>query len=169
VVIPIPDTTAGNYLETDDFTDLRKLIEMINADKYTFDIVYSNDMASIKRFSKNESQIIEGRLLAPTDYGSQVCVINNILAEKYGLAIGNRINIGLCDILHEQHVGLGTVSAGARGRYTTPVKEVELEIVGTYKEFTGSLQQGNTPHWSYSSNTIFVPLSLFTSQPGKFG
>jgi len=147
--------------------DIQKLIEITNTDLRTFDVVYTNDMASISRFAHGFSGMAEGRKISPADYGTNVAVISHVLAEFYNLSIGDTISLGLTDRLHNQHAGLGAVSAGVRGRFATPIKYVDLEIVGIYVEFTNDLHQANNPHWSYSSNTIFVPTSLLPIDPNE--
>lgn len=177
LVLPIPENES-DYLNTDAFSDIRHLVEMTNADAHTFDVVYCGDMSAISSFANKYSEITEGRALTFADEGSEVCVINSVLAKEYGLSVGDKLPLGLCDRLFEQHAGLGAVNAGVRGRYSVPVRDVTLEIVGIYTDLTSAIYQGNNPHWFYSSNTIFVPTSLLpvseeeraghTVKPGEF-
>ncbi|MDF2543751.1 MAG: transporter permease subunit [Herbinix sp.] len=177
LVVPIPQNDS-NYLETEVFSDIRNLIEMTNADAHTLDVVYCGDMSAISSFANKYSTITEGRALTFADSGSEVCVINSVLAKEYGLSVGDKLSLGLCDTLSEQHAGLGAVNAGVRGRYSEPVRDASLEIVGIYADLTSGVYQGNNPHWFYSSNTIFVPTSLLpigekeraghTVKPGEF-
>lgn len=177
LVMPIPENES-NYLDTDAFADIRHLIDMTNTDVHTFDIVYCGDMSAISCFANKYSTIAEGRTLTLADEGSQVCVINSVLAKEYGLSVGDKLPLGLCDKLFEQHAGLGAVNAGVRGRYSVPARKATLEIVGIYADLTSGVYQGNNPHWFYSSNTIFVPASLLpareeeraghTVKPGEF-
>lgn len=177
LVMPIPENES-DYLETDSFSDIKHLIEMTNADAHTFDVVYCGDMSAISSFANKYSAITEGRALTFADNGSEVCVINSVLAKEYGLSVGDKFPLRLCDKLFEQHAGLGAVNAGVRGRYSVPVRDVTMEIVGIYTDLTSAVYQGNNPHWFYSSNTIFVPTSLLsvseeeraehTVKPGEF-
>ena len=48
-----------NYLELDEFAPLRELIKVTNDDLYTLDVVYTDDMESIRRVA--ESKILPGR------------------------------------------------------------------------------------------------------------
>ena len=158
ILIPLSGQPE-NYLETDAFADIRLLIDITNQDYYTFDVVYTDDMAAIPRFNERKMGIRDGRALADTDEGAKVCVISAYVADKYKLSVGDSFPLGLCDTLFEQHAGLGAVAV-TRGRYSTPVKEVNLEIVGIYTDYDSEKAQGMMPHWAYSANTVFVPLSM---------
>ena len=140
--------------------DLDLALEMTISDWHTFDIVYTNNMSSIYRFAHGQTSITEGRMLNPDDYGTNYAVISRVLANQYNLSIGDTVSFGLADRLHNQHVSLGAVSAGSRGRFARPVQQVDLEIIGIFSENTSETQIGNNPHWSYSSSTVFVPVSL---------
>ncbi len=50
-----------NYLETEDFAPLRELIQVTNDDLHTFDVVYTDDMASIRRVARNQLTLEQGR------------------------------------------------------------------------------------------------------------
>ena len=152
LIIPIEDAT--------DNADLALAIEMVESDWHTFDIVYTNDMSSIYRFAHGQTGISDGRMLTPDDYNTNHAVISRVLANEYNLSIGDTISFGLADRLHNQHVSLGALSAGSRGRFARPVEYVDLEIVGIFNELTGDMQISNNPNWAYSRNTIFVPVSL---------
>ena len=158
LIIPL-EGKPDNYLETNEFDDLKLLINMINSDKYTLDVVYTEDMNNIFRFNEGDMAISEGFMLTPKDIGTNKCVINYNFAIMNELKVGDFISINLCDKLFDQHAGLGAV-AYTRERYAEPVKSVELEIIGLYVDLDINTKREDNPYWSYSDNTIFVPFSL---------
>ena len=158
LIIPLKGQ-PDNYLETEAFAGTKRMIDIINADHHTLDVVYTRDTADIQRFNDVKMAITDGRGITPEDDGKEVCVINRWFAMENGLKVGDILSLGLCDKLFDQHAGLGAV-AYTDGRYATPVKDVELEIVGIYTDFDTTQQRGVIPYWSYSDNTVFVPLSL---------
>jgi len=150
-----------NYLETEEYADIKRVVDIINTNDHTFDIVYTDDTESIMRFARGDMIIAEGRGIVPTDsaLNPNVCVISRQMAEKYGLLVGDKITMNLGDKLFEQYKGLGAIPvipARASETYT----EVTLEIVGIYLDLDTSRQQAGDPHWSYSINTFFVPQAL---------
>ena len=158
VVIPLAGLPE-NYLETEAFADVRQLIDLINQDQFTFDMVYTDSTANIPRFGNGSTRVVEGRGLTPEDAGGTACVVSLVFARQNRLAIGDRIVMFLGDMLFEPHIGLGALAV-TRGRFARPVERVELEIVGIYDNFDSQQTRGHTAHWSYSSATIFVPLTL---------
>ena len=150
-----------NYLETEKFAPLRKYVEMTETDMHTFDIVYTQDMKSIKYFADGTMGIVEGRYLTREDYlsNSNVCLINHEIARVYDLEIGDTITLDLGNKLFEQYEGIGAISA-APERMSTEYTEATVEIVGIYKDTRSARLRQNDPCWSYSINTIFVPTHL---------
>ena len=151
----------GNYLEQDKFSPLRELVEIADAGVHTFDIVYTEDMGAIMRFSEGDMAIVDGRALtrADSESGAMLCVVSRDLARAYELSVGDTITLKLGSVLFEQFKGLGAVAA-TRERYGAPVKEATLEIAGIYTDTDGMQRQSKNPNWSYSINTVFVPKSL---------
>lgn len=162
-----------NYLETDEFAKVRKVIEITNQDLKTFDVVYTSDMYSIPRFSERKMVIQEGRAL--TEQDTNACVVNLALLDVNGLKIGDKITVKLCDKLLPQHSEIGT-TAVIPDRLGTPVKTVQLEIVGAYTDTDAQYERDAAAWWCYSPNTIFVPQSLlpvdvpvdYEIRPGEF-
>jgi len=150
-----------NYLELEEFADLRAFIDLINDDRHTFDMIYTDDMSSIIRFSEGEMDIIEGRALTPedTENNAQICVVNEMFMRKNDLNIGDKITLRLGDMLLNQNAAIGTPSYIQERRpqnWTT----VELEIVGVYDDMDSLRITHENPFWCYTKDTIFVPLSL---------
>lgn len=150
-----------NYLELDEFADLRALIELINDDRHTFDMVYTDDMAAILRYRENGIRIVSGRPLTAQDNenGALVCVVSKQFMNHGKLEVGDTITMRLGDTLHGQNSALGAVSVIQERRplnFTT----TELVIVGVYDDFDSVKQQTENPFWNYSKDTVFVPLSL---------
>ena len=116
-ITPLKDLPE-NYLELDEFAPLREMIEITNADIHTLDVVYTDDMSSIMRFSEGDMVITEGRMLTEEDIanGSAVCVLNHRFLNRNNLKIGDKITLNLGDKLFEQNPVIGAV-ASVRERY----------------------------------------------------
>ncbi|MCL2322707.1 MAG: hypothetical protein FWC47_11475 [Oscillospiraceae bacterium] len=153
-----------NYLETEEFAPVRELIDITNSDKNTVDMVYTSDMRSIPRFSEQKSVIKQGRALTADD--TNACIVSGTFLRMNHLKLGDTINVGLCSKLFEQNCALGAI-AYTPDRYSTPVKNVNLTIVGTYEDTDTVEDQLGTAFWSYSVRTIFVPLSLLPVEVPK--
>ncbi len=151
----------ADYLDTAEYAPLRELIEIMDTDAHTFDIVYTEDMRAIKRFNEGDMAIAEGRALTREDSenGSEVCVISREFAAENELAVGDTITMALGTALFEQYKGLGAVAATYE-RYEPADKSVTLEIVGVYADVDGGNAQSKEANWSYSVSTVFVPKSL---------
>ena len=159
-IYPLTDAPE-NYLELDEYSTLRELVEITDSDLRTFDVVYTEDIAAIMRFAEGDMAVVEGRAIDRQDSadGSQVCVISRSVAEAYELEVGDSITLGLGPELFEQYKGLGAVAA-TRERYSRPTETATLEIVGIYIDTDSANRQKERPNWCYSINTVFVPRSL---------
>ena len=157
-----------NYMETEKFKPLRELIEIINSDLHTFDVVYTDDMGAILRFAEGDMAVADGRALTTddSDNGARVCVISRELANEYGLSVGDTLTLKLGAELFEQFLHIGA-RAMTRERYSAPADAVTLEIVGIYSDTDGYRNQAARPNWSYSINTVFVPKSLLAVEGSK--
>lgn len=158
------DGKPENYLETEEFSRVREIIEITNNDLKTFDIVYTTDMLAIPRFTEGKMAIAEGRALNKEDLGSNYCVVSNVFLKMNKLKLGDKIKMGLCTKLLEQHWGMGAVACIPE-RYSSPAEDVELEIVGVYIDTDGAMDRAAYMYWCYSPNTIFVPSSLLPIDP----
>ena len=162
-----------NYLETDEFAPLRELIQVTNDDLHTFDVVYTDDMASIRRVARDQLTLEQGRFLGPADEGQPLCVVSENFLERSGLGIGDTVTLRLGNHLMEQFQPLGALAV-TRGRYADQWTEQSFTIVGSWKDSadrrwqehehysfysTGSWQEQD-PYWAYSDNSIFVPASF---------
>ena len=148
-----------NYLELAEYAPLKQAIDVLEADLYTLDVVYTDDMRAIQRIHDSTLYLKEGRWLTPEDSasGARVCVVDNILATQYNLKLGDTISLKLGHELFEQFYSLGAIACGPQ-RLSDEWTEDAFEIVGFY---TGStlMKDANEPNWAYSMNTVFVPLS----------
>ncbi len=171
-VTDVTDLPEG-YLETEDFAPLRQLIQVTNDDLHTFDVVYTDDMASIRRVARHQITLEQGRFLGSEDAGIPVCVVSQDFLERNGLSIGDTVTLKLGNYLMEQYQPLGAVAV-TRGRYASAWTEQSFTIVGSWKDSsdrhwqeqehysvysTGSWQDQD-PFWAYSDNAVFVPLSF---------
>lgn len=150
-----------HYLEQEAFATLNKLIKLTNDDVRTLDVVYTEDMASIRRFNEWKMQIVEGRILTKDDHlqGKKVGVISRPFASFYHLKVGDYLSLNRGDALFETYKGLGAI-AGSYERYSETYRPVTLKIVGIYDDVDEKNSEINTPNWSYSINTVFVPKAL---------
>ena len=151
-----------NYLETDEFSKVRQIIDITNRDLKTFDMVYTADMRAIPRFNEGKMIIQEGRALTSED--TDACVANASLMELNDLTIGDTLTVTLCDKLLMQHGGMGA-TAVIPERYGEPVETVELTIVGAYTDTDAQYERDGAMWWCYTPNTIFVPRSLLPIEP----
>ena len=148
-----------NYLETDDFASLRSLIEVTEADKRTFDVVYVGDMSTIRRVTSGQITATQGRLLTPQDAGKSVCVVSEAFLAATGLRLGDELTLSLGNVLMEQYAPLGAVAV-TKGRYATEWTEQTFTIVGAWSDVGDGAWLERELYWAYSDNTVFVPVSF---------
>jgi ABC-type lipoprotein release transport system permease subunit len=147
-----------DYLETEDFAPLRELIRVINDDLHTFDVVYTDDMESIRRVTQEQLLPVQGRFLTPEDEGSPICVVSEALLKKLELEIGDEFTLKLGNKLMEQYVPAGA-RAITQGRYADEWTEQTFTIVGSYQDIFDRNWIDRDLYWSYGDCTIFVPSS----------
>ena len=162
-----------DYLKNPEFAPLRQLIQVTNDDIRTFDVIYTHDMASIRRAARKQLTAAKGRLLTPADEGTAVCVVSDRFLSENDLRLGDTITLKLGNCLMEQYQPLGAVAV-TLGRYATQWEERTFTIVGTWQDTgdsrwqeqehhsfysTGSLQEQDL-FWAYSANAIFVPAAF---------
>ncbi|MBR5701771.1 MAG: ABC transporter permease [Oscillospiraceae bacterium] len=145
-----------NWLETDEFADLRELIRVTNEDIHTFDVVYGDDMAAQRRVAEGRMACDEGRLIGPEDAGQPVCVVNVDLLETYGLKVGDSITLDLGNYLSEQYAPLGAVAV-TRGRQNSVYTEQTFTIIGSWRDLNEGNHVFRDRFWCWSDNAIFVP------------
>ncbi len=149
-----------NYLETEKFAPLRKLMQVTDDDTHTFDVVYTDDMAAIRRVQQNRLLCLEGRMIGAEDAGSPVCCVSSAYAEEYGVGIGDKVTLSLGDRLFEQYAVLGAIAC-SEGRYAENFTEyMDFTVIGIWEDMDDNAFVPRDLYWSYSNNTIFVPLSL---------
>ena len=153
-----------DYIEGEEFAPLRELIKITNDDIHTMDVVYTEDMRTIRRYQEGKLLLMEGRLLNERDTADKnpVCLVCDTFAEEYGLEVGDEISLRLGDKLFENYAPIGAV-AGFRGRYADNFTEAQdFEIVGIYHETGIETLKPNLRYWAYSENAVFVPQSFLT-------
>ncbi|MBR4692376.1 MAG: ABC transporter permease [Oscillospiraceae bacterium] len=148
-----------DYLETEDYAGLRSLIEVSEADRHTFDVVYTDNMASIRRVTQEQLTAVQGRFLTPADAGSAVCVVSEALLERTGLRPGDSLRLKLGNVLMEQYAPLGAVAV-TKGRYASEWTERSFTVVGSYRDAGDGNWLDRELYWAYSDNTVFVPSSF---------
>ena len=146
----------SDWLETEEFAPLRELIQVTNDDLHTFDVVYGDDMASIRRVADTRMVCEEGRFITPADAGQPVCVVSKDFLELNGLRIGDSLTLDLGNYLCEPFASLGAV-ASTRGRYSTAFTRQEFTIIGTWRDLNEGNHADRDLYWAWSNNAIFVP------------
>ena len=148
-----------NYLETEEFAELRSLLEVTEADRHTFDVVYTDNMDSIRRVTTAQLAPVQGRFLTPADEGKPVCVVSEAFLSQTGLHLGDSIDLKLGNVLMEQYAPVGAV-AMTKGRYATEWTPASFTIVGSYADVKNGKWLVQDLFWAYSDSTIFVPSSF---------
>ena len=151
-ITDLPD----NWLESDEFADLRELIRVTNDDIHTFDVVYGDDMAAQRRVAEGRMVCEEGRFITPEDAEQPVCVVSTDFLEMSGLKVGDSITLDLGNYLSEQYAPLGAV-ASTRGRQNTAYTKQTFTIIGTWRDLNEGKQVFRDRFWCWSNNAIFVP------------
>ncbi len=148
-----------NWLELEEYADLRELIQVTNNDVHTFDVVYCDDMAAQRRAADGRIVCEAGRFITPEDAGQPVCVVSTDFLDAYGLSVGDTLTLNLGNYLSEQYAPLGAVAV-TRGRENTAYTTQTFTIVGAWRD----LNEGNHPrrdlYWCWSNNAIFVPTAF---------
>ena len=149
-----------NYLELPEYAPLRELMEIMESDHNTQDVVYVGDMSAIRQIKDGKLTLQDGRWLTPedTETGAKVCMLDEKFAQTYGLKVGDKLSLELGNELFEQFFNLGAVASTVE-RYSDTWIPDEFEIVGLYKTVGGAFIASKEPNWNYSVNTVFVPLS----------
>lgn len=169
----IIDGLGKDYLETEAFAYYQGKIAAINQSLFTYDIVYTSDMRAIPRFNERNMVMSEGRPLTAEDTDS--CVVSELFLEKYGLAVGDRINVKFGNKLFHQNAVYGA-TADNEEELSDFACDAELEIVGAYRFTDDANMRVSEFKWAYSSSTVFVPKSLLSVEipadyefsPGEF-
>ncbi len=145
-----------NWLELDEFADLRELIRITNDDVHTFDVVYGDDMAAQRRVAEGRMVCEEGRFITPADAGQPVCVVSTDFLAMSGLKVGDSITLDLGNYLSEQYAPLGAV-ASTRGRQNTAYSEQTFTIIGAWRDLNAGNHVYRDRFWCWSDNAVFVP------------
>ncbi len=148
---------GDNYLESEEFAYHKGMVEAINRNIYTYDMVYTSDMRAIPSLNKRDIVMKEGRLLTMED--QNVCVVNEHFLEDHNLSIGDTIRVELGDkLMHQSSIyGARAWDSQTLSRYISTAK---VEIIGSYSiaDRTGA---------QYSPNTIFLPSGLLPVEVPK--
>ena len=148
-----------NWLDGEEYADLRELIRVTNDDVHTFDVVYCDDMAAQRRAAEGRMVCEEGRWITPADAGKPVCVVNTDLLEACGLKVGDSITLDLGNYLSEQYAPLGAVAV-TRGRQNTAYTEQTFTIIGSWRDLNEGKHVFRDRFWCWSNNAIFVPTAF---------
>ncbi|MCL2252850.1 MAG: ABC transporter permease [Lachnospiraceae bacterium] len=173
-VIPL-ESLENDFPESEEYAPLRELIDIINLDPFTYDIVYVNDLFSIPRFNEGNMVIREGRALTPEDADTNVAVVSWYFFETHNLNLGDTLTIELGDRFFPQYASLGA-TAYVPERHSNFIETTSVEIVGVYLDTDSARDRNTNQFWGYGPNTIFVPKSLLPIEvpadheirPGEF-
>ncbi|MBR5701496.1 MAG: type II toxin-antitoxin system mRNA interferase toxin, RelE/StbE family, partial [Oscillospiraceae bacterium] len=159
--ITLLDGEPENYLETEKFAGVRQMMEIMEADRYTLDVHYLEDIRGIKRYQDGTLQSTRGRMLTREDSleHNPVCVIPESMAERQGLELGDTLRLRLGDKLLEQYVPMGAVGYSVP-RYAENWTEQEFTIVGTFTEGGLNRLPVEESFWAFGDNAVLVPLSF---------
>lgn len=150
------DGLGDDYLETEEFSYYKGLIESVNQSMMTYDMVYTSDMRAIPYVNEHTLLVSKGRPLTAEDTDS--CVVSELFLETYGLSVGDKINVKLGD----RHAFSGIL--GTRARAIGDIAEfntsVELEIIGAYRYNNDDNERMNDFEWRFGPGTIFLHRSL---------
>ena len=150
-----------NWLETEKFAGVRKMMEIIETDKRTLDVHYLEDMASLRRYQEGKLVPVEGRILTREDSENRnpVCVITELMAEEQHLSVGDTLHLELGDKLLEQYAPFGAVAYSPQ-RYADTWTGQDFTIVGTFTESGLERLSKEDQFWAYGNNAVMVPLSF---------
>ena len=150
-----------NYLETEKFAGVRKMMEIIERDRYTLDVHYMEDVSSLRRYQEGALQLARGRNLTAEDSENHdpVCMISEELAQAYGLDLGDTLPLELGDKLLPQFYSMGAVAYSPQ-RYAENWTEQTFTIVGIFTDGGLKRLKAGSLSWTYGENAVFVPLSF---------
>lgn len=159
------DGLGDDYLEKEEFSYYKGLIESLNQGAMTYDIVYTADMRAIPYVNEHALLVSKGRPLTAED--TDGCVVSELFLDTYGLSLGDKINVQLGDRLAYSGVlGTRTREIGDIAKFNT---SVELEIIGAFRYNNDENERMNDFDWRYGLGTIFVHNSLFSAEiPEKY-
>lgn len=151
------DGLGDDYLETEEFSYYKGLIEAVNQSIMAYDIEYTSDMRAIPYVNEHALNVAQGRILTSKD--TDGCVVSELFLETYGLSVGDKINIKLGDKVrpHSGSAGTNFWPAELMADCNIPV---ELEIVGAFRYNNDDNERWNDYAWRYGPGTIFVHHSL---------
>ncbi len=158
------DGLGKDYLQTEEFSRYRGIIEARNQSNMAYDIVYTSDMRAIPYVNTHKLAISKGRPLTTED--TDVCVVSELFLDTYDLSVGDKLHIELGDKLLQGQGKCGTRYRTAEN-LTNFVTSVDLEIIGAYHFNDEWIDRLNDSDWSYGPATIFVPASLLPVEVPK--
>ncbi|NLM07205.1 MAG: ABC transporter permease [Tissierellia bacterium] len=115
------------------------------------------DMDYILPIRQDQISLVDGRYIDKDDYGKNVCVISESLAEKNRLKVGDTIEISLSDTnyLIDDYVS-GFPEFGKMS--TAEYREAEpFDLIGIFKNHNYYSFSYSQPSFNFSKNDIFIP------------
>lgn len=159
------DGLGDDYLEKEEFSYYKGLIESVNQSIMTYDVVYTSDMRAIPYINEHALLVSKGRPLTAED--TDGCVVSELFLETYGLSLGDKIKVQLGDKLtFSGSVGTRSWEPGEIATFPT---SVELEIIGAFRYNNDDNERMNDWDWRFGPGTVFVHRSLLPVEiPEKY-
>lgn len=135
-------------------------VDRINKCAHIFTVRPVWDMSMMVPFATHATYIYDGRAINPADAGTKVCVINQVIANKNYLKVGDKIKLALSDrkyicntVTHdgEWESGFPTIGQELPDYGATE----EYEIVGIFNFYFR--RDCEEDLYSFSRNDIFIP------------
>ena len=129
------------------------------------------DMSMLLTVADGTTFITEGRELYSSDYGKCVCVINEAVAKRNGLTVGDTIRLsvaGDCYVYSDDLQDYSGWNSGYPFEKDTLLEYKNYytyEIVGLYSEINRKIGSPDFTH--YSRNDIFIPKGLLPAYNGS--
>ena len=145
-------------------TGLNESLALMSELRDMFTVHQVEEMSMLLSVADGTTFITEGRELHAGDIGSRKCVINEALARKNGLAVGDMIYLSIADSCYTYGSDLEDLRGWNSGypfegdTLLDYQKYGEFEIVGLYSEKSRKL--GSVDYSHYSRNDIFIPDGL---------
>lgn len=141
-------------------TGVYEYVEKLNECKYAFSVRPVTDMSMLPSFARNRLYICGGRGIEKSDAGKKVCVINQVIASKNYISVGDTIKLAVSD------TNYSTDCVTHNAEWITGIPKVEdefpehgefeeYEVIGFFNFYT--TRNVEEDFFSFSRNDIFIP------------
>ncbi len=159
------DEMVAQYLEEQGLTDT---VNAISDCRWTFTLREISDMSMLMGVAQNSTFVAYGRGITPEDAGKKVCVINQFVASKNWLYVGDTINLAVADGHYSApvatHDAMWDTGYPKCGDELLEYGEYEpYEIIGIYNFKYRDVEEDLS---KFSRNDIFIPASDTNMEAG---